>query len=822
MVTIPPGSALGRYRIVEQLGRGGMATVFRCHDPNLDRFVAVKVLPSYYTEDPTFLGRFTQEAQAIARLNHPNILQIYDFGDDKGYTYIVSELVPGGTLQDRLIGEPMSVEQVISYMAPLSEAIDFAHASQVVHRDIKPGNVLINDSEQPILADFGLARMMESSTRFTQAQQAVGTPEYMAPEQALGTDADYRADLYSLGIIVYQMLVGQTPFQSDTPAATLMAHIHRALPMPRLMNPNIDETVEMVLLKALAKDPDDRFQSATEMVQALETAAGITVTAVRAVPPPPRPAASPAGAATPAAQSSGLPKWILAAGVAVVMVLIAAAASFFLLGGDETTPAVAQAPAAAAPAPITASSDGVSPALGNRGAETGAASVPIAASGDPCASLESTATASAGNVAQSISQLQAMQTDTQTAVEQLRGITNPPPVQTTFRTRRQLCEITLGFYRRRDVRDQIFEAEELYKTLGVISEDHNLEQTLLNIQLQQVSALVDDVSGDVYVLSDASEITPQLERSYAAAYMGGLQQALFDVTALRDDARADTGDRFRATTALISGDVGVIIGGYVDTVIAQNPDALAELQLPQSDNLLQTAPPIIRKTVLFPLNQGQDFVRFLYDHGAWREVDDAYDDPPVSSEQVLHPKRYISGELPDSVAFPPDFADTMSRGWSLTAIDTMGEFLLRSYLEEHLTESAAAAAADGWGGDQYVLMSHPEQGRLLLAMFVFDAVEETTEFIQSFEAFMASATADANARSERIGPAGQRWLYEDGRTVFLGESSPGVLLIIGDELDAVGEALQKFAEAQQNNSGNSQARRPAAPANHPFTTGGRN
>ncbi len=805
MVTIPPGSALGRYRIVEQLGRGGMATVFRCHDPNLDRFVAVKVLPSYYTEDPTFLGRFTQEAQAIARLNHPNILQIYDFGDDKGYTYIVSELVPGGTLQDRLIGEPMSVEQVISYMAPLSEAIDFAHASQVVHRDIKPGNVLINDSEQPILADFGLARMMESSTRFTQAQQAVGTPEYMAPEQALGTDADYRADLYSLGIIVYQMLVGQTPFQSDTPAATLMAHIHRALPMPRLMNPDIDETVEMVLLKALAKDPDDRFQSATEMVQALETAAGITVTAVRAVPPPPRPAAAPAGAGTPAAQSSGgLPKWILAAGVAVVMVLIAAAASFFLLGGDETTPAVAQAPAGG---------DETTPAV---------AQAPAAASGDPCASLESTPTASAGNVAQSISQLQAMQTDTQTAVEQLRGITNPPPVHTTFRTRRELCDITLGFYRRRDVRDQIFYAEELYKTLGVISEDHNLEQTLLSIQLQQVSALVDDVSGEVYVLSDASEITPQLELGYAAAYMGGLQQALFNVTKLRDDARADTGDRFRATTALITGDVGVITGGYVETVIAQNPDALAELQTPQSDNLLATAPPIIRKTVLFPLIQGQDFVRSLYEHGGdWPTVDDAYADPPVSSEQVLHPERYISGELPVPVLFP-DFADTMSLGWSLTDIDTMGEFLLRSYLEEYLTPDEAAAAADGWGGDQYVLMSHPEQGRLLLAMFVFDAVGENTEFIQSFESFMASATADANARSERLGGAGQRWLYEDGRTVFLGESSPGVLLIIGDELDAVGEALQKFAEAQQNNPGNSQARRPATPANHPLTTGGRN
>ena len=276
MVSIPPGSALGRYRVIEQLGRGGMATVFRCHDPNLDRFVAVKVLPSFYTEDPSFLGRFTQEAQAIARLNHPNILQIYDFGDDKGYTFIVSELVPGGTLEDRLTGQPMSVDQVFAYMAPLAEALDFAHANQILHRDMKPGNVLINDSEQPILADFGLARMLESSTRFTQAQQALGTPEYMAPEQALGADADHRADLYAIGIMAYQMLVGQTPFKADTPPATLMAPIHRDLPLPRLMNPDLDEAIEMQLLKALAKDPDDRFQSATEMIQAFEKASGIT------------------------------------------------------------------------------------------------------------------------------------------------------------------------------------------------------------------------------------------------------------------------------------------------------------------------------------------------------------------------------------------------------------------------------------------------------------------------------------------------------------------------------------------------------------------
>ena len=174
MVTIAPGSSLGRYRVIEQIGQGGMATVFRAHDPTLDREVAIKVLPSYHMEDPTFADRFAQEAQTVARLNHPNILQIYDFGEDKGFTFIVSELVPGGDLQDIITDEPMPAAEVLKYMAPLSGALDYAHGQGIVHRDLKPANVLLDQDKRPILADFGLARMLESTTRFTQQQQAIG------------------------------------------------------------------------------------------------------------------------------------------------------------------------------------------------------------------------------------------------------------------------------------------------------------------------------------------------------------------------------------------------------------------------------------------------------------------------------------------------------------------------------------------------------------------------------------------------------------------------------------------------------------------------
>ena len=251
-------------------------------DPELDRFVAVKVLPSFEADDPTFEERFRREARAAAGLHHPNIVPVHDLGQDKGFSYIVMELVTGGTLHDRM-GARLGLTEAMALIVPVAAALDYAHKQGVVHRDIKPSNVLLGDDGRPMLSDFGLARMLEGGTALTRADTVLGTPEYMAPEQAIGRPADHRADLYALGIIVYQMLLGQTPFKSDSPSTTLMGHIHSPVPLPSAEDPDFDPRLEATLIKALAKEPEDRYQSSGDMVRALERGAPETV-GTRAAP----------------------------------------------------------------------------------------------------------------------------------------------------------------------------------------------------------------------------------------------------------------------------------------------------------------------------------------------------------------------------------------------------------------------------------------------------------------------------------------------------------------------------------------------------------
>jgi putative two-component system response regulator len=271
-MSLGDGAALGPYRIVERIGRGGMATVYKAYHPALDRYVAIKVLPDFFSEDEAYRERFRQEAQSVARLKHPNILNVFDFGREGEVTYLVLELVGGGTLADRL-GAQMDLQDVVAILRPLAGALDHAHAQGVLHRDIKPSNILLHRDGTPVLADFGLAKMADSIRKLTASGIVLGTPEYMSPEQAAGEPIGPPTDLYALGVVAYEMLTGRVPFQADTPAAILLSHLNKAMPPTRELAGEVSGHVEEVLRQALAKAPDERFPSAGDFVAALTPAA---------------------------------------------------------------------------------------------------------------------------------------------------------------------------------------------------------------------------------------------------------------------------------------------------------------------------------------------------------------------------------------------------------------------------------------------------------------------------------------------------------------------------------------------------------------------
>ena len=808
MVSIPPGSSLGRYRVIEQLGRGGMATVFRCHDPNLDRYVAVKVLPSYHTEDPTFVARFTQEAQTVARLSHPNILQIFDFGEDKGFTYIVTELILGGDLQDRLSGEPLPIEEVLDFMGPLADALDYAHGQGIVHRDIKPGNVLLDLDNRPILADFGLARMLASSTRFTQASQALGTPEYMAPEQAMGADADNRSDLYAFGVMLYQMLLGQTPFRADTPAATLMAHVHKPLPLPTALNPNVDRRVESILLKSLAKEPQDRFQSAKEMVQALgmtigrarvsaaEEGLGATAvmdtaelgtegameaaTAVIGHPPAAAGVAQAEETARPveaAPKPAAMRRWIIPGGGVVALIAVVAVIAVILAGGldgetdTEGVETIGEEPLSAGP------SDTVAPST---------EAVFQASEEKPAPAM---------TLAETVAALEGLISRTQANVATLRDITLDEEIKNVnieFKTREELASITRSFYKREDIRQQIFEAEELYKALDLMDRDQDLEDILLGIQLQQVYALYDDQAEKVYVISEAAGIGAFEELAIAAASMGDIQQTLFDISRLRKASSKVSADQYRALDALIIGDVAGIVTAYVSTFFTR--DQMDELQQPLPENKLLAAPRVVREANRFPQMEGRSFVSDLYgtESKGWEGVNEAYTRPPASTEQVIHPEKYFADEQPNQTTLP-NFANQMGKGWSQVSANTLGEFLLRTYLEEYLDEKLAADAAAGWGGDRYSLLSGPEGEQLLILAIMWDSFEDSVEFFEAYQIYYGIKTQGTEVTSSRT-QSERRWVTPD-ETVFLVQSGPLTMLLIGDQKELVEQGLQLLGES---------------------------
>ena len=351
------GKTLGQYQIIEVAGKGGMAVVYKAFQPSLNRHVALKVLPDYLAQDEQFVMRFEQEARAAAALRHPNIMVIYDVGQEGATHYIAAEYLEGATLSQAIAAQrgPLPLPRIVNIINQLASALDFAHARGLVHRDIKPSNAFVGADDHVTLMDFGIAKALQGGAQMTRTGTMVGTPEYMSPEQAEGRQIDRRSDIYSLGVMLYQLLTGRVPFQAETPTAVLLAHVMQMPQPPTQLNPSIPPAVEAVVMRSLAKRSEDRFPTAGELAQALARAASgapasaylpLTVVPGRPTPPPasqpgyalrtPTPPPMP-----PQPKSGGGVNWLLWGGLglgAVAFLCVAGFVILFVIGSSGGNP----------------------------------------------------------------------------------------------------------------------------------------------------------------------------------------------------------------------------------------------------------------------------------------------------------------------------------------------------------------------------------------------------------------------------------------------------------------------------------------------------
>ncbi len=275
------GQTLGQYRVIELIGQGGMARVYKGYQPSLARNVAIKAIPTQIdnTRDNEFAQRFIIEARLIARLTHPNIVPVHDYGEDKGWAFIVMEYIGGGTLRNRIAAADtrqvrLDLAPTLDLLAQAALALEFAHTNGIIHRDVKPANMLLRTEDHLLLSDFGIAALLEVNKAFTRTGANIGTPQYMAPEQGVPDGVvDARTDIYALGVVTFQCVTGVLPFPADSPMAIIMRHIKDPVPRPSSLVPNLPVRVEQIILRAMEKNPSNRFQHAREMAEQFKEAA---------------------------------------------------------------------------------------------------------------------------------------------------------------------------------------------------------------------------------------------------------------------------------------------------------------------------------------------------------------------------------------------------------------------------------------------------------------------------------------------------------------------------------------------------------------------
>lgn len=259
---------IGRYIIKAELGRGGMATVYHAHDPLFEREVALKVLPREMLHDPQFRSRFEREIKMVASLEHPSIVPVYDVGDENGQPYFVMRFMTGGSLSDLIKKGQFSIQDTANIISKVAQGLAYAHRKGIIHRDLKPDNILFDENAEPFISDFGIAKLAESGSSLT-GSGVIGTPAYMSPEQAQGTQVDGRSDVYGLGVIIYQMLTGQQPYSADTPMGVVLKHITEPVPEILQLIPDMPAEIDELIKKAMAKDKNKRYENTIELAKAL-------------------------------------------------------------------------------------------------------------------------------------------------------------------------------------------------------------------------------------------------------------------------------------------------------------------------------------------------------------------------------------------------------------------------------------------------------------------------------------------------------------------------------------------------------------------------